>query len=668
MDNLQHSPRLGALSSGSTQDLTPVDRQAICQEHWLTNAILDAAGIRRVLDHQGRSLTGWSKRNCAGILIPFPTLDGSSSKAFRIRRDTPDHRLDLNGVAKIERKYASPYGQRNHIYWPPGTTAADIENPALPLIVTEGEYKTLALWRLSQHGSDKQRFLPLGLGGVDAWVGRDGKQSLPGGDTVETTGIIPDMRRVVWKDRKVIIAYDADLQRKPIVRASRKRLAVELRTAGAVVAFLEWEERDGKGVDDWLASVGPEAALQAIEAINWDVTTGWQGFLDRSTAGTAKPHILNVLTAFKRAPEWDGVLGYNEFTGLITLCAPPPYATERHRAWRDVDDVNTAAWFQAHGVNVTPNIVGQAVQAHCETHQFHPIREYLRNLQWDGEPRIDTWLKDYLGVAPSEEDGVSVEYIIQVGRKWLISAVARVMQPGCKADHMLLLEGEQGIGKSTVLKELASEQWFTDQMPDVDTKDAQQQTIGVWIIEWGEMDVLNRAETTAVKMFMSRTTERFRRPYGKNVEEFPRQCVFAGTSNKDEHFEDETGNRRFWPVWCTKADSAGIKAIRDQLWAEAFARYQEGEHWWLESEKVIASAKEEQAKRVRMDPWHDNIRTLTAMVQEIYIEEILEKLSIPKGQWTQTMRQRVGKTLRQLGFSPKVVKRNGKTVRVFFAE
>lgn len=644
--------------AGALKDLTPADRQNICQEHWLTNAIIDEAGIRRVPDHEGRRITGWARRNCAGILIPFPTLDGSMSVAFRIRRDCPDTRVNLKGETVLERKYAQPYGQRNHVYFSPGTTIADIENAALPIIITEGEYKTLALYRLSFHETKQQRFLPIGLGGVDAWMGRDGKQSMPDGSTTETSGIIPDMRRIVWADRKVLIAYDADLHRKAAVKASRKRLATELRTAGAIVSYLEWDERVGKGVDDWLAAAGPESALNAIEGIDWDCTTGWRALLDRPENGAPKANASNVLIAFEHAPEWAGVLSLNEFTGEITMQRPAPFAETGFRRWRDSDDVNTAVWLQRHGLNVSPAIVAQAVLAHSEKNTFHPVRDYLRNLQWDGDSRIDSWLTEYLGVAPTE-------YAVQVGRKWLISAVARVMQPGCKADHMLLLEGEQGIGKSTVLKELAGEQWFTDQMPDIDTKDAQLQTIGAWIIEWGELDVMNRAESNAVKAFLTRTSERFRRPYGKNVEDFPRQCVFAGTSNKDEHFDDETGNRRFWPVWCTFAKSAEIKAVRDQLWAEAFVMHTEGHHWWLESETVIQEAKGEQARRVRQDPWHGKIIDLTAMLQEVTAEEILERLEIPRGQWTQGMRQRVGKTLRAIGFEPKLVKRSGLAFRCF---
>lgn len=653
-------PSIGPLTGSGLQELLPADRGNLCREHWLTNEILDAAGIRRVPDEVGRALTGWARRDCSGIILPYWMLDGSHSVFFRIRRDKPDVRLDLRGGEKIERKYASAYGSRNYCYWSPGTTQAQLDDPSLPLIITEGEWKALALYRLSKHEVKQPRWLAIGLGGVDSWIGKDGKTLQPDGSSRDSTGIIPDMRRIRWADRKVIIAYDADLHRKPAVKGARRRLAGEIRAAGGIVSFLEWEERDGKGIDDWLACAGPEAVLAAIGDINWDLTTGWRAMLDRPEGKAPRAHVLNVLLALKHAPEWDGVIGRNEFTGEITVCGRPPYGGSAGRRWTDTDEVNTAAWMQEKGLNVSPSIVGQAVGAHAEVNGFHPIRQYLQSLQWDGDPRVDSWLTNFLGVKLTKEN---TEYVCQVGRKWLISAVARVMQPGCKADHMLLLEGEQGIGKSTVLKVLASEAWFTDQMPDINTKDAQLQTIGSWIIEWGELDALQRSETLAVKAFMSRQTERFRRPYGKNVEEFPRQCVFAGTSNKDEHFDDETGNRRFWPVACTFADPVGVAAVRDQLWAEAYDLYQSGAHWWLESETVITAAKAEQAARLRSDPWAEKVLLATGMMTEATAEEILDKLNIPTSMWTQGMRARIGKCLRLCGFEKKVEWIGGKTVK-----
>jgi predicted P-loop ATPase len=146
----------------------------------------------------------------------------------------------------------------------------------------------------------------------------------------------------------------------------------------------------------------------------------------------------------------------------------------------------------------------------------------------------------------------------------MISAVARIFQPGCKADCCLIFEGKQGRGKSTVVK-ILSDPWFTDEISELGGREAAIQTAGVWIVELAELASMNRAHVNNIKAFMSRSADRFRRPWGRHAEEFPRQCVFAGTTNKDAYFSDETGNRRFWPVACGPLNLDGIRADRDQL-------------------------------------------------------------------------------------------------------
>jgi hypothetical protein len=161
-------------------------------------------------------------------------------------------------------------------------------------------------------------------------------------------------------------------------------------------------------------------------------------------------------------------------------------------------------------------------------------------LHWDGVERLDRWLSTYLGADDSD-------YSRAVGSRWLISAVARTFQPGAKADCCLILEGPQGIRKSTALRTIAGE-YFTDELADLGSKDAAMQTRGVWIIELSELDSLSHAEVARIKAFMSRTTDRFRPPYGMRLVESPRQCVFAGTVNHGTYLRDETGGRRFWPI------------------------------------------------------------------------------------------------------------------------
>jgi predicted P-loop ATPase len=192
------------------------------------------------------------------------------------------------------------------------------------------------------------------------------------------------------------------------------------------------------------------------------------------------------------------------------------------------------------------------------------------------------------------------EYSRAVGSRWLVSAVARVLRPGAKADCCLILEGAQGIRKSTALRTLAGE-YFTNELADLGSKDAAMQTRAVWIIELSELDNLSHSEVARIKAFMSRTTDRFRPPYGMRLVELPRQCVFAGTVNHSTYLREETGGRRFWPGACGRIDVDGLARDRDQLWAEAKARFDAGVVWWLETVELVQMAADQQVDRYEGD-------------------------------------------------------------------
>jgi predicted P-loop ATPase len=177
------------------------------------------------------------------------------------------------------------------------------------------------------------------------------------------------------------------------------------------------------------------------------------------------------------------------------------------------------------------------------------------------------------------------------------------MRPGAKVDHMLILEGPQGARKSTALKVLAGEAWFTDELAEIGSKDAAQQMRGVWVIEIAELDAIGRAEVSRIKAFLTRTVDRYRPPYGRYVIDVPRQCVFAGSVNPDTYLRDETGNRRFWPIRCGTIDLDALRRDRDQLWAEAIARYRQGAIWWLDDPALIQAAGEAQQERLQPDAW-----------------------------------------------------------------
>jgi predicted P-loop ATPase len=292
-------------------------------------------------------------------------------------------------------------------------------------------------------------------------------------------------------------------------------------------------------------------------------------------------------------------------------------------------------------VLVSVEVAGQAVQTAARDRPFHPVKAYLRGLHWDGVDRIASWLSTYLGA----ED---TEYSRAVGSRWLISAIARIFRPGAKADCCLILEGPQGIRKSTALRTLAGE-YFTDELADLGSKDAAMQIRGVWIIELSELDSLSHSEVARIKAFMSRTTDRFRPPYGMRLVESPRQCIFAGTVNHSTYLRDETGGRRFWPIACGRIDVDALACDRDQLWAEAKVRFESGAVWWLDTADLVQMASDQQMERYEDDPWEEVIGPWIDARTSVSISEVLEKcLQKPQALWTQTDKNRAARCLRAL--------------------
>jgi predicted P-loop ATPase len=393
----------------------------------------------------------------------------------------------------------------------------------------------------------------------------------------------------------------------------------------------------------------------------WLEESSWYAGLQHSSSGKPLDCLANGAMILREDPTFAGRIRFDEHKGAPTCHDLPWRPGSSWREWSDIDDIRLAEWCQRHSVPLRPPTCADAVVIAADENRFHPVRDYLDTLEWDGVPRLDGWLSTYLGV--TAEDGPSGKekeatfvkraYISDVGRRWLISAVARIYDPGCKADHALILEGPQGVGKSSALAALAPNlAWFADQISALGIKDSAQDLRGKWIIELAELTAMKHSDVERTKAFMSRATDHYRPSYGRRSQDFPRQCVFAGTTNAETYFGDETGNRRFWPVKVGHIDLAGLREVRDQLWAEAVAAYKAGERWWLDANAERAAA-EEQAARRTIDPWEDQLlpwqeRQILAQGY-VEVKAALEMLGVSRDRQGQADHNRVARIFKAAG-------------------
>jgi putative DNA primase/helicase len=326
--------------------------------------------------------------------------------------------------------------------------------------------------------------------------------------------------------------------------------------------------------------------------------------LVRNQDGAAKALLYNAVTIIDRDPVFLNGAGpaikYDNFRCRTMVWGHLPWdqTSALPRQWEDQDDRELTSWLQYRHISIGQLIVGSAVQLIAERHKYHPVMDYLASLHWDGIKRLDEWLIRYCGV----EDTL---YTRDVGAKWMISAVARVNIPGCQADCALILEGPQGIRKTTTFNILGGAH-YTNDIAVLGTTVAQEQILGKWIVELDELQAVTRAsDVAAVTAFISRRIDDFRLPYGHRSHAHPRQCVFGGTTNRDIYLRDETGGRRYWPVRCGYIDIDALRQDRDQLWAEARDRFNTGETWWLDDPGIIELAREQQEERFETDPWEE---------------------------------------------------------------
>lgn len=304
----------------------------------------------------------------------------------------------------------------------------------------------------------------------------------------------------------------------------------------------------------------------------------WRGLLKITDKGILAQTIENVTIILTHDPQLAGRIGLNEMEHSITVLSSLPWdKAKKRRQWVDNDDAQLRHYLEKYYGVAGKDRIYDAVQVVAQAAAFHPVRDYLDSCAWDGVPRVDTLLIDYLGA----EDN---EYTRAVTRKTLAAAVARIYNPGCKFDYMLTLQGKQGIGKSALISKLGGK-WFSDSFSTVQGKEAYEQVLGVWIIEVGELAGMRKAEAENTKLFISKQVDRFRPAYGRRTQEFPRQCVFIGTTNETQFLRDATGNRRFWVVGTPNEPTKSVWDLTPEticrIWAEAVELFRAGEPLYL---------------------------------------------------------------------------------------
>jgi putative DNA primase/helicase len=313
------------------------------------------------------------------------------------------------------------------------------------------------------------------------------------------------------------------------------------------------------------------------------------------------------------------------------------------REWSDADDISLALYMQRDiGLpRIGREIVSQAVVAMAYRNERNCVRAWLEALEHDWTSRVDSFFSDCFGADETE-------YTKAASRNFWLSMIARVFEPGCKVDNMIVLEGAQGVGKSTALQVIGGE-WFAEQHESATNPKAFAEILqGKWLIEISEMDSFNRAEVNRVKQTVSCPSDRFRASYGRHAKDHPRQCVFVGTTNRDDWNRDETGARRFWPISCRGTVRVDlVRQNREQLFAEAVARYKAGEpHWMMPAE----ATKAEQEGRFQADPWLDNITTIVKGESNVTTSFVAEKLGIDLARRDRAVEMRIGACLRFMGW------------------
>jgi putative DNA primase/helicase len=373
-------------------------------------------------------------------------------------------------------------------------------------------------------------------------------------------------------------------------------------------------------------------------------TFDWRDRVQRGKGGPVK-NLTNLMLYLRGIEKLGRSLRFNELSNQTEWNGRP---------LEEPDVIDIRLIIEAEGFQPNDRDIRGAVERVARENAYNPIVDYLNGLKWDGKSRLEGWMTRLLGAPDST-------FVRLVSPKVLISAVARAMQPGCKVDTVLVLEGEQGIKKSTAIAALFGEEYTAESVSLFDQHNKMVMAMmGAWVVELAEFVAIARSHHASVKALISMRRDRVVLPYARLASLHPRRCIFFGTINPEAigYLTDSTGNRRYWPITVTKIDLDGIAIRRDQLWAEAVHRYRAGERWWLEPDEE-RDASTEQSEREEEDAWveplGDKIRSEN--ITELTTDRALSLLAIPHERKDKRAQMRAAAALKSLGFERRTERR-----------
>ncbi|MGL3710527.1 VapE domain-containing protein [Leptospirillum ferriphilum] len=527
-------------------------------------------------------------------------------------------------------KYETPHHGRPVLDVHPEMQSRLVD-PSEPLWITEGTKKGDALASLGK--------VAISLSGVWGWIGSNGK----GGTTA-----LPEWRDLPLKKRPVRVLFDSDAASNPKVQQAEQALAEYLGGRGAQVTILRipaGPEGKKQGVDDFLAGGG---TIDDLKAIPQDPEPDWKESLVYSGQGVLRPTSWNVRRILENDPEFGPIARcrFNELTKQLDL-----------PDGRVIDTpVITEACSLIEGRYKTPAIpfdtISRVVEWIAVQNPHNAIVKWLESLPgWDGKSRIDGLFPDYF-------KSKNTEYTRSVGKNLLIASCARAITPGCKFDNLVVLEGVQGIGKSSSIRVLfggPEGKWTTEARSEIGSKDFIAEALGNWAVEISELASFRKSLVEVVKRVLATSEDNIRLSYRRDSKKYPRNFILIGTTNETHYLQDPTGSRRFWPIRCGRIDLEGLARDRDQLFAEALHRFRAGESWW-----IVPGAEMEAEERFDADTWESLIRPWLLDRWECTTAEILlDCLGIEPSRQDRACQIRVGAIMKRLGWERRRIRTGG---------